>query len=148
MKQQCSLCRWYGRYKRRKPKRTFNANPTLRITEGQLYLLLISSATEEFIKVGITKQTIRQRTAKWAGVDIVQLMSFVGTSKDILRVEKDILYTFAEHQYVPQCLPDGYTECFYMDSLLDICEYIDAFVTGEEVVNPHTTSRSRHRSLD
>jgi hypothetical protein len=105
---------------------TSEDDPILAITKGQLYLIIVTTVTEQFLKVGVTRKTVKERTKKW-NIPTRQLMSYAGRLYDLLLIEQRILVIFRYHKYTPKCLPDGYTECFCMDGLLDLCEYIDDF---------------------
>jgi hypothetical protein len=111
---------------------TFENDPTHAVTQGQLYLLLITTETAQFLKVGVTRKTVKERTRKWE-VPTRQLLSYPGRLYDLLLLEQHILVIFRYHKYVPKCLPDGYTECFSMGGLLDLCEYIDNFNVGQNL---------------
>lgn len=92
--------------------RYFDENPKERERPGMLYLIRFSSPTEEFYKIGITTQTIKQRF-HW-GYDAYHLDVISEHHMSIYEAwtkEQHIVRFFKEHRYIPMIKIGGYTEC-------------------------------------
>jgi hypothetical protein len=128
----CSLCALsLGRYNRF----TFGTCGASAETLGTLYLLELTSDVDRFLKVGITTKPLANRTKVWKRTHKIKpILSIGGHLRSLYLFEQNLMITFGRYRYVPKRLTDGCTECFRPKALLDLCEYIDDFVTGEYTV--------------
>ena len=125
----CYLCSLsLGRYTRF----TFGTCAASATTPGTFYVLMLTHAAESFLKVGITINSIARRSKRWRrNHEVVPLITIEGPLQRLFLLEQDIIGQFSRYWYCPKSLTDGFAECFRMDGVLDICEYVDSFATGE-----------------
>lgn len=90
-------------------------------TQGKVHLYVIKcfNKDEEFYKVGLTGRSINKRfkSKKYMPYKYEVLYDFLLDAASAWTLEKNILKTFAQYQYIPKIFFGGYTECFYIQSL-------------------------------
>lgn len=94
----------------------FLENPQRRYVKGLLYIVQLHNETEDFIKVGITTQTVQRRFSGHSAVyayDLVYEQPM--TIYDAFTTEQRLLVTFADSRYIPNFSFAGWTECFVAD---------------------------------
>lgn len=119
-------------------KRFNNDNDPNRLST--LYLVSIQTFSELFLKIGITRQSITERFRKWHDATVTPIHSIIFSAPKIAAAEQQILKLFFHRKYTPHTIPDGHTECFVLESLLDLCEFID------DMFPIYSTSGSGHQS--
>jgi hypothetical protein len=90
-----------------------------------LYIVRMTTKQENFLKVGITKDGIKERIRKLENVKIELIHSVTYSAPVIVAAEIDVLTRFQNEQYHPVISFIGHTECFPSHALLDLCEFID-----------------------
>lgn len=92
---------------------------------GTLYLIELQNETERFLKIGITKNTVKQRfKGKKAMPYTYKIITEVKTkNKELIwDVEKQLHNDFKEFKYKPKILFGGAYECFDIKQLNNIYE--------------------------
>lgn len=119
--QGCPSCRWI------KGHMTAINSRHMSKRLGFLYVVNIKVNDEEFIKVGVTTQSVKERFRKWKNVSIRPIYVVTNNMQNILKAENNILETFVHNKYIPNSVEvlEGHTECFKKEALLEICEFID-----------------------
>lgn len=77
-----------------------------------LYLLEFKSKDEQFLKVGITKNSIEKRFYGIKEYQIIEILLIKDMFFNCLRAERKILVEFMDYQYLPEKHFNGRTECF------------------------------------
>lgn len=118
----------------------FQNNPTEKNIQGKLYIVEMTGKTDNFIKVGITKRTIKERFAvsglgdKYFDKRIVHELSL--PLYDAWLLEQKILKDLKEYQYFPNYKFSGQTECFKVkDVVFNHIEQCIMTIQGENNVN-------------
>lgn len=105
------------------------------LIKPQLYVLRFFNDNEEFLKVGITDNSIGRRYSnegKGNGklgykYDILyQYFDEVGKSQSV-KIESEINKVFEKHSYVPQKNFPGHKECYQFSELENIISFIETF---------------------
>lgn len=93
-------------------ERYFDENPTEKTKMGIIYLVEFTNETERFFKIGITRQTLKERF-HWGYNDYEMdiLSTKTTTIYEAWQKEQQILQTFKSCKYIPQIKIGGYTEC-------------------------------------
>jgi hypothetical protein len=101
---------------------------------GFLYIVRLSSETEQFLKVGVAGNVERRiQQYRRDGFEVQVIYTIFGRAADIYAHERIIHgrsrsfkpSLFAASKYWPVHKFDGRTECYEESALLDICEYVD-----------------------
>jgi len=104
-------------------------------SESQLYIIRMHNDDEEFIKIGITSLSIGRRFSA-SGENIsrsgyrydILYQHFEKTSKTPVHQIESLLHKkFAAHKVTPKIKFGGHTECFEMQSLNNIVDYLTSF---------------------
>lgn len=77
------------------------------------YVCRVFNDTEEFVKIGITKQTVRDRfeeLSKYYHWEIIEEQTMPAT--DAVSLEKKLKRQLKSHRYIPIKRFGGYTECY------------------------------------
>ncbi|TYP89459.1 hypothetical protein BC792_12760 [Sphingobacterium allocomposti] len=99
-----------------------------RLSTTQVYVLRFYSSSEQFIKVGVTDNSIGRRYSS-SGIgssklgykfDIIAQFFPKENGYDVLEMESFIKNKYHQFQYTPNNKFGGYTECYLIDSLQDI----------------------------
>jgi len=96
----------------------FENNESLKYEHGRLYLLQFTNIDDgtEFLKVGITKRTIKSRfSSGYGGYDYTVLLDREMKLYDAFVLEQHILRTFENIKFVPDSPFGGRNECFTTD---------------------------------
>lgn len=123
-----------SRYTKRKREATgkynqqwFEKFPDSKLQPAQFYCIEVEHDTDHFIKVGITTRTIKQRFQRTGtGETIIDRRTLdvkYMSLYDAYVLEQHILRELKGHQYFPNYVLDGYTECFKLsarDQVLDL----------------------------
>jgi hypothetical protein len=88
--------------------------------DAYFYMLRIFSDNEEFIKIGITSNTIEQRykNLKNYRFEIIKLLK--DTPSKVYDMEKQILKKYKTFKYFPKKEFEGWSECFVINCLGEI----------------------------
>lgn len=94
----------------------FELNPTIALQPAMVYLLHITCATDDFLKVGITRRTIEERYQRTKAGDkylnkTVLSIKYMSLA-DAYTLEQQILGKLNIYKYYPNYVFDGRTECF------------------------------------
>lgn len=104
----------------------FEKYPERKNDPGKLYVLRLYNDIENFIKVGMTKNTIDVRAndivRKYYQYEILKVSSI--TLFEAACMEKKILNQFKKFSYRPINPISGKTECFLLDVKEEICQMI------------------------
>lgn len=100
---------------------------------AMLYVIHMTCSTDDFIKVGITTKTIKQRYAR-AGAGQKHITKTILHQKymsleDAFTLEQHILTSLKPYQYFPNHILDGRTECLKNTKI--VLESIDALLTDK-----------------
>jgi hypothetical protein len=104
--------------------------PGHELASATLYFVAITRLNETFLKIGVTTRTVEERFRRHGDLQVRVIHSLQSTPPNVLAIEQEVLRTFADHSYYPECLRgQGATECFSMkpEVLLRVCELIDEF---------------------
>lgn len=123
-----------------------NLSPEIsRIKGRQIYVIYCYSNDEEFIKVGITNESISRRFSGKLPYEYQVLMQF--STDDNLDIESycnDQLYN--KHGYVPKIQFQGYLECFKI-SVIEELSAIMKHRTGIAIAMPNHRSAIREEDI-
>jgi len=89
---------------------------------NQLYVLLFNKDDEIFVKVGITEISIASRYSVPNGYNIKTIYQYM--VKDAVSEESYLGEILEIHRYIPNKKFGGYLECYELDSLKIIKEYM------------------------
>jgi hypothetical protein len=89
----------------------FAKNPEMRSKPCKLYLIEFKGNDEHFWKVGLTRQTIKQRICgiPYTAISITIIEK---TMEEIYQLEKQIKSKYRHHRYLPKLTFGGHSECF------------------------------------
>ena len=111
----------------------FEKNPLEKNIQGKLYIVEMTGKSDHFIKVGITKRTIKERFAvsglgdKYFNKRIIHELSI--PLYDAWLLEQKILEDLREeYQYFPNYKFSGQTECFKVKNI--VLECIDGHISN------------------
>lgn len=95
-------------------------------SKPQLYVIKCFNDSETFIKIGITARTIYSRfsTKIKMPYDYIVLKQILGSPEFIYNLEKKLHKTIKPFKYKPLIHFNGERECFSVDSLNKLIEYI------------------------
>jgi hypothetical protein len=110
----------------------FKDNPGMATDAGLLYLVEMTTATQMFLKIGITKYTPEQRFHS-EPLSVRPIITVHSNLKYLWQLEQTIKGTFDHYRYRPSAKFGGQTECFKPEALLDICEFIDNYENGNDI---------------
>jgi hypothetical protein len=111
-------------------KAIFDRKPDLANINGLLYVLVLETSGHEIVKVGITKRSWKARSRAFTGYNVRCIAGAKGTLGQLYEMEQRIKDEFYNHREEPPIKFDGHTECFAMDVLPAICEYLAAIGPG------------------
>lgn len=109
----------------------FDKNPEHKNTPAILYIIHMVCSTDNFIKIGITRNTIKQRYNRTHSGDKYLTKDILGVKSiplyDAFKLEQKILHEMKEFQYFPNYVFDGKTEClkyneYVIEKLMDYLE--------------------------
>ncbi len=80
--------------------------------KSSLYLIQMKGNGEVFYKIGITKETIKERFRKVKGYSVKLIHVVRGDAGYIWDLEKRIHSLLKRHRYHPEIIFGGHTECF------------------------------------
>ena len=80
--------------------------------KSSLYLIQMKGNGEVFYKIGITKETIKERFRKVKGYSVKPIYVVRGDAGYIWDLEKRIHSLLKRHRYHPEIIFGGHTECF------------------------------------
>ena len=89
----------------------FNKHPEMKHEPCKVYLLKFSGNDEEFYKIGITRQDIKERTRK-IPYDLIESEVIETTYYNAYLLEKSLKKIIKDYQYYPKLKFNGRTECF------------------------------------
>ncbi len=120
---QCSYKDYEGGYGIKR----FENHPEIKTNPAILYLILAENNEEQFIKIGITTKTIKER------FEINNHLPYQYTIKselkgklyDLFLKEQYLKKQFKKHKYRPKIKFNGHTECFITEVLPLFLEYIN-----------------------
>ena len=93
----------------------------LKNKDGVFYVLrFFNTENEQFIKIGITTNSIPKRYTKMSGYNYDILKMVKGSASKIYDIEKMILKKYKHFKYIPKIKFEGHTECFTINKLNDI----------------------------
>lgn len=114
-------------------KQWFASNPDKAKLPAMLYVIHMTCSTDDFIKVGITTKTIKQRYARTGAgqkhITKTILHQKYMSLEDAFALEQHILTSLKPHQYFPNHVLDGRTEC--LKNIEIVLESIDALLTDK-----------------
>lgn len=98
----------------------FDTDPSRRNEPGLLYVMRLYNDTENFIKIGITTQTVTDRwSGQTAGYNYEVLHSYTTTIHQAFCIEQRLLDNLRNYQYFPSVRFSGWTECvMFVDSVI------------------------------
>ncbi len=116
----------------------FKLHPERVTLPAQVYVIHMQCATDNFIKVGITINTIKQRYSR-SKVGDIHINKELIISKQLplyeaFLTEQSILNTLKEYKYYPNYVFDGKTECLKYDQ--EVVFKIQAIINNENTENP------------
>jgi hypothetical protein len=104
----------------------FQRDPDLANQQGTLYLVHLTTPEDAALKIGVTKMTVKQRfSTRPYPYKVTPIIEIRNTLQNVFVHEQQILKQFSYHQYRPNWVLDGRTECFHIEALLGLCEAID-----------------------
>ncbi len=107
-------------------KEDFIGKCNLKNVQGTLYFVRIFSEDEQFLKIGITSNSVSHRLQEIKPqYDFEVIKSISGDPAFIYDTESSIRKLFAINSYKPLHYFGGHTECFNIDILNKIQKYID-----------------------
>lgn len=91
-----------------------------------LYVVKIYNENEFFIKVGITTRSLDTRFSKLNSINYTFKSIYTREIPlySAFIKEQEILVAFKDNSYIPQKKFDGWTECFFFDTIHDIISYL------------------------
>jgi DNA-directed RNA polymerase subunit RPC12/RpoP len=89
----------------------FNKHPEMKNKPCKVYLLKFSGNNEEFYKIGITRQSLKQRTRK-IPYDLIESEVIDTTYYNAYLIEKSLKQTIKPYSYYPKIKFNGASECF------------------------------------
>jgi hypothetical protein len=97
----------------------------LKVKLAFFYVLRVFNDNEEFIKVGITSKTVkdRYRTLKNYKIEIIKLIE--DTPSKVYDIEKHFLKEFKKYRILPTLPFEGWSECLNISCLKKIKNYED-----------------------
>lgn len=95
---------------------------------GYLYLMEIKNNVENFLKIGITKNTPNVRKTHIKGYNIELLKIANIPLYDAFMLEQEIINVFSEFTYIPLYKFGGHTECFSNVILDDIQRIMNTII--------------------
>lgn len=102
----------------------FDRHPAIKETPGMLYIVEFSSEVERFYKIGITKNTLKERFRWGYGDYVMRVISEHHTTLYCAwLVEQEMIANMKQYRYIPHVKIGGYTECF--SKYLNINEFSD-----------------------
>lgn len=111
-RQGCPKCGKSGRYN----KEWFYIEPKRKNIPGKIYLVLLEKASEQFIKVGITKRGTKQRFTTGVPYNITPLLEYDVPLYEAWLLEQQIIHQCSNHLYTPKEYFGGKNECFDLNS--------------------------------
>ena len=87
---------------------------------GLLYVVKLYDEFEEFIKIGITSNSVRCRFQSLNEYEIDSLYECMFYSGDVWDLEKYLHKQLKQYKYIPLIKFGGCTECFTMNALPEI----------------------------
>lgn len=122
--QGCPICANYLKSVLKKGDSSWS-DVELKELEGRLYVLELVNTSERFLKVGVTTTpSNRFKHYRAAGYTIKEKSLFINNMYEINLLEKYLLGAFFDFKYEPLQRFCGYTECFKMEALPHILEYL------------------------
>jgi len=99
-----------------------------------LYVVEFASPEQRFWKVGITVNTVAQRYAgkMYQRYSRRIVHTVTGTAEEMKRLEKKIHNEDKLDKYDPKRPFAGHTECYKHTELLELCEFIDNEINGND----------------
>jgi hypothetical protein len=85
--------------------------------KAMVYLIKFKSDIEEFVKIGITKNNVRNRYRGYSNYKITRIAKIEDFAGAVWDMEKLIHKEFKSYKYTPVNDFGGYTECFSMEAL-------------------------------
>lgn len=98
----------------------FKNNPSLKDKPGVLYVISLWNDTEQFLKVGITVESLEKRFSSLkglAGYNHEVLATTPGTAYELFLQEQHVKRRLKKHKYRPDNKFPGHTECFMLGAL-------------------------------
>lgn len=89
-----------------------------------LYIIQLTNPIESFIKIGITNKDLKSRFKSKNHYIITSLLEIKKDAEWVSKLEHSIKKKFKKYQYFPQVKFAGWTECFNLDSLSQIKNYV------------------------
>lgn len=105
-----------------KIKQYFDKYPDMRTSPAHLYLVKVTHVDTgiEFLKVGITKNSIHKRYAGYSSYDLVTLHDANMTMEDAAAAERAVIRKWKALQFLPPWKFHGRRECFvYSQEIID-----------------------------
>ena len=103
---------------------TFERKPQLANSSGILYLMVLTTQNEKFLKIGITKRSLKARGKNLTRLSIRPILIFKGTLRSLYEIEQKTKNKYQKFKYEPVQRFCGHTECFEMEALPEIHEYL------------------------
>lgn len=98
----------------------FKNSPSLKDKPGVLYVVRIWNDTEQFLKVGITVESLEKRFSSLkglAGYEHEVVATTARTAYEVFLLEQDIKAKMKKKKHRPEHKFPGHTECFTTDAL-------------------------------
>jgi hypothetical protein len=132
-KQGCSTCGKSGKY----TEHWFEKFESRKTDSGKIYVILLESGVERFIKVGITKRDIKSRFTTSIPYVVTEIVVFDMSLYQAFVTEQQVLKKFKHLKYLPQKHFGGKNECFDIKSIDDITKTIkDRFNEFKKTQHP------------
>lgn len=115
-KQGCKQC-FHARHPGRYVAHKFGTSISTDLP-GIFYVIKYQQNDEQFIKIGITKHTAKQRHAgKTKSYNTTTLVELNTTLQHAFELEQQLKEDLANYKYMPLNLHEGHTECFAIDAI-------------------------------
>ncbi len=87
------------------------------------YILKVFNDDEEFIKVGITTKTVKDRYYSMKNYKYEIIKTVISDGNEIYELEKMLLREFKKYKIKPKLAFEGWTECLDIKCLDDVCKF-------------------------
>lgn len=112
--------------------------------DRDLYVVKFKSKTEEFLKVGVSKELDKRIKSLSINHTVTRVKVYTKRHIDWVKVESDIHRVFKKDKYIPKVKFQGHTECYPMEMKDKLLEYIKGVIalhpepTKEDSLVPDT----------
>jgi len=102
----------------------FSRNPSMKKQKGLFYIIKIVVDDTVYLKIGITKNSLKERYKNYKGLKMDTIASYQTTLYDAYRIEQDIKLMFTDYQSSPHNF-NGRTECFSIVAEKEMLNYFN-----------------------